>query len=63
MLFLEMQCEGEIFCAETVGKSILSMEAIQREVAKEMGVNVCVFIKSIELVPHKIKIGFIIARV
>lgn len=62
-LFLEMECKSEIICAKTIGKSILSMEALQREVAKEIGVNVCVFIKSIELLPNKIKIGFIIARV
>ena len=57
---LTLKCESEYFGAESIGKVITNMAAIQEGVAKNLGVKVSAFIKSIDLKPNEITIRFFI---
>lgn len=59
---LTLGYESEWICARSLGKSILSMEEIQRRVAKEIGIDVTVFVSSITLKPKEISVEFVIAK-
>lgn len=61
-LTLSLGYDSELICARSLGKAILSMEQIQRSVAKEIGFNVTVFIKAIVTEPKKLTVEFVIAK-
>ena len=58
VMYMKLTCKSELFAAKTIGESIVNMEKLQRAVAKEIGAKVCVFLKSVEVKPHEITIGF-----
>ena len=57
-MYMKLTCKSELFAARTIGESIVNMEALQRGVAKNLGYKVAVFLKSVELKPNEITIGF-----
>jgi hypothetical protein len=57
-MYMKITCKSELFAARTIGESIVNMEALQRAVAKNLGYKVAVFLKSVELKPNEITIGF-----
>jgi len=62
-LFMELTSHSEMFSARAIGEAIVNMEKLQRAVARDVGVNIAVHISSIDLKPHRIKIGFVMSAV
>ena len=62
VFYMELKSESEFFAAKTIGKTLSNMEAILREVANSMNEKVTVFLKSVELKPHGIVMGLMIAK-
>lgn len=62
VLHMELESHSEFFSADSIGRAISSMAAIQTGVAKNLGSEVAVFIKSIEVTPGKMRIGFLITN-
>lgn len=62
VMHMKLTSESELFSADAVGKAMSNMTKVQVEVARELGVKVCVFLRSVVLTPHEIKIGFQIVQ-
>ncbi len=62
VLTMKLGYESEFICAESLGKAILNMEIIQRQVAKKIGVKVVVFVRSIITKPKELSVEFQIIR-
>lgn len=60
--YMELTSVSELFPSSTIGQAINHMNALLVGVAKNMGDKVETFIKSIDVKPNKIKIGFEIIR-
>jgi hypothetical protein len=60
VIYLEMGGTSEFFSAELIGQQILNMEKLLRCIAKDAGAKCVVFMKSIELEPNKVKLGFLV---
>lgn len=57
-LYMKLSWDSELLDAATIGEAITNMQKLQVEVAKANGIKVAVFLKSVDLKPREITIGF-----
>ena len=57
-MFLNLESEGEMLAAETIGGVITNTSELLASLAKEAGTRVQAFVSSMEQEPFKVKIGF-----
>ena len=57
---MKLQSKNELLSADTVGGTITSLAKLLGTVAKDVGVPVHVFIKSMEVKPNEVTVGMLI---
>lgn len=60
VFYLELESESMLIPADIIGQQITSMNKLLAAVAKDVGGKVGVFMHSIVLEPHKVRLGFLI---
>ncbi len=58
IMHMKLVSETELFDAETIGKTLINFAKLQKEFGKSVGIKVETFLKSLDLSPKEITIGF-----